>query len=115
MEAKTSLRIPISSSGMHTAPFGLSSPTNACTSTFCSNGLLDPWSGGGVLHSLSDSLVAVVIPNGAHHLDLRAANPADPKDLKAARQVEMKYISTWIAQYWHGTEVLSLHQHSYEV
>ena len=29
-----------------------------------SNGLLDPWSGGGVLHNISDSLVAVIIPEG---------------------------------------------------
>jgi lysosomal Pro-X carboxypeptidase len=29
-----------------------------------SNGLLDPWSGGGVLHNISDSLVAVIIPKG---------------------------------------------------
>lgn len=27
-----------------------------------SNGLLDPWHGGGVLESISDSLVAVIIP-----------------------------------------------------
>lgn len=34
------------------------------------NGLLDPWSSGGILEDLSDSLVALVDPLGGHHADL---------------------------------------------
>jgi len=63
------------------------------------NGLLDPWSSGGVLRSLSDSLVAVIIPNGAHHLDLRGADPADPQDVQDARRVQREFIGVWIQQY----------------
>ena len=51
------------------------------------------------MQSISDSLVAVVISDGAHHLDLRAANPADPPDVIAARDLEMKHISQWIKDY----------------
>lgn len=65
-----------------------------------SNGLLDPWHVGGVLQSLSESLVAVVIPSGAHHIDMRASNPADPPDVKAARKTEEAAISKWLLQYY---------------
>lgn len=64
-----------------------------------SNGLLDPWSSGGVTVSLSSSLVPVIIPDGAHHLDLRSSNKNDPKDVIAARQKEKEIIKQWIQQY----------------
>ncbi|CAG7717024.1 unnamed protein product [Allacma fusca] len=64
-----------------------------------SNGLLDPWSGGGVLESLSDSLISVIIPEGAHHLDLRGSNVNDPPSVIKAREVEKSEIRKWIAQF----------------
>ena len=64
-----------------------------------SNGGLDPWSGGGVLMDLSPSLVSIIIPEGAHHLDLRASNPADPPSVTAARQREKSIIKQWIEQH----------------
>ena len=45
---------------------------------------------------MSPSLVAVVIHDGAHHLDLRAATSADPSDVIAARSLERQFISQWI-------------------
>ncbi|XP_021400710.2 lysosomal Pro-X carboxypeptidase isoform X2 [Lonchura striata] len=54
-----------------------------------SNGVLDPWSAGGVTQNISNSLVAVVIPDGAHHLDLRSRNPLDPKSVQQARAMEI--------------------------
>ena len=45
---------------------------------FFANGELDPWHAGGLLESVSDSIIAHVMPDCAHHLDLRLPNPADP-------------------------------------
>ena len=55
-----------------------------------SNGGLDPWHGGGFL-TPGDPASGnhwVFMPNGAHHLDLRAPHPDDPPDVTAARQLE---------------------------
>eukprot|EP01118_Nematostelium_gracile_P017240 TRINITY_DN7306_c0_g1_i1.p1 TRINITY_DN7306_c0_g1~~TRINITY_DN7306_c0_g1_i1.p1 ORF type:complete len:130 (-),score=35.88 TRINITY_DN7306_c0_g1_i1:39-428(-) len=62
-----------------------------------SNGRLDPWSGGGVLQSVSE-MDAIFIHDGAHHLDLRAPNEADPQSVIKARQIEETYITQWILE-----------------
>ncbi|OPJ74645.1 lysosomal Pro-X carboxypeptidase isoform X1 [Patagioenas fasciata] len=61
-----------------------------------SNGGLDPWSAGGVTRNISHSLVAIMIPEGAHHLDLRGRNPSDPKSVQQARDLELCYMKQWI-------------------
>lgn len=64
-----------------------------------SNGLLDPWSAGGVTKNISDSLVAVIIEEGAHHLDLRHKNPLDPPSVVRARNTEKFYMTKWIKEF----------------
>lgn len=61
-----------------------------------SNGLLDPWSGGGVFSTENENIQIVIIPDGAHHLDLRSTNPEDPASITYARQLYVKYIQRWI-------------------
>ena len=60
---------------------------------------MDPWSTGGVVEDQNPSVVAVIIPEGAHHLDLRAAEPADPKSVITARNIHKKNIKKWIQEY----------------
>nr|XP_056714506.1 lysosomal Pro-X carboxypeptidase [Euleptes europaea] len=61
-----------------------------------SNGGLDPWSGGGVTQNITDTLVAVVIPEGAHHLDLRSNSPFDPNSVLQARMLEVHFMKLWV-------------------
>ena len=63
-----------------------------------SNGAYDPWSGGGVLSNLSASLHAIIVPSGAHHIDLMFTDPADPPDVTQVRAREMAIIAQWIRQ-----------------
>ena len=91
----------------------------AATNIVFSNGLYDPWSSGGVVRNVStvvvatdngtrtragtartraaDGITAVIIPEGAHHLDLMFSNAQDPPSVVAARQVELAHIRQWIA------------------
>jgi len=72
-----------------------------------SNGLLDPWDVGGVLETspaeVARGVVAVLIPSGAHHLDLFFSHPDDPQDVTDARAVERDHIASWIASASHST------------
>lgn len=63
-----------------------------------SNGGLDPWSAGGVTYNITDSLISIMIPDGAHHLDLRYSNEHDTASVRAARALEVKYFREWIRQ-----------------
>eukprot|EP00053_Salpingoeca_punica_P007734 m.70486 g.70486 ORF g.70486 m.70486 type:complete len:486 (-) comp14302_c1_seq1:444-1901(-) len=62
------------------------------------NGLLDPWWPGGVLSDLSPTLRAFQIEGGAHHLDLRGSDPADPPSVVLVREASKGIILGWIAE-----------------
>lgn len=60
------------------------------------NGGLDPWSGASPVTSLSDSLPACFMENGAHHLDLRSPNAADPKEVVECRAIVLATLKKWV-------------------
>ena len=78
-----------------------------------SNGLLDPWSSAGVyddmaviepgaytgpwLRNISSSkdVSALILPLGAHHLDLMFSDDDDPPEATYARRVEYAAIDRW--------------------
>lgn len=66
-----------------------------------SNGLLDPWSGGGVLRTDNEKIRIIILPDSAHHLDLRAANAKDPQSVKFAREFHSNSIREWLNAYNH--------------
>jgi len=65
-----------------------------------SNGDIDPWSGGGIMTNITTDNIALVIKDGAHHLDLRLPeDESDPESVKVARLTEYAYIKRW-AEDW---------------
>ena len=69
------------------------------TNVIFSNGLLDPWHGGGFYPSdnADASNVFCVMPKGAHHGDLRKPEADDPADITACRALEEATIGGWLA------------------
>ena len=63
-----------------------------------SNGLQDGWSAGGVLKNMSDSLIAITIPNGAHHSDMRGSSNLDTSDIIDARNQERHILTKWVKE-----------------
>jgi Serine carboxypeptidase S28 len=60
------------------------------------NGNLDPWQVGGVTTDINSNIYVKVLTGSAHHLDLRAPNPADPADVTAVRTKVTTLLTTWI-------------------
>ncbi|KAL7127178.1 hypothetical protein ABFS83_14G238000 [Erythranthe nasuta] len=65
-----------------------------------SNGLRDPYSSGGVLEDLSESVVAVTTRNGSHCLDILEAAKTDPEWLIMQRNTELQIIQGWLTTYY---------------
>ncbi|CAL1404130.1 unnamed protein product [Linum trigynum] len=65
-----------------------------------SNGLKDPYSRGGVLENISDSIHAIYTANGSHCLDLGASNVTDPEWLIAQRKEEIHIVHGWLTTYY---------------
>ncbi|XP_027342783.1 lysosomal Pro-X carboxypeptidase-like [Abrus precatorius] len=65
-----------------------------------SNGLRDPYSSGGLLNNISDTLVAVYTVNGSHCLDILPGRKDDPEWLVEQRNKEIHIIRGWITQYY---------------
>lgn len=64
-----------------------------------SNGLRDPWSSGGVVENISESIVALPTKEGTHCLDIFPSLASDPEWLKEQKAKEIEYIKSWIQQY----------------
>ncbi|KAL0007857.1 hypothetical protein SO802_009359 [Lithocarpus litseifolius] len=67
-----------------------------------SNGLRDPYSSGGILENISDSILAVYTKEGSHCLDIvPAASANDPKWLITQRKKEVRIMRRWFNKYYH--------------
>ncbi|GMN56145.1 hypothetical protein TIFTF001_025263 [Ficus carica] len=63
-----------------------------------SNGLRDPYSSGGVLENISNSVLAISTTNGSHCLDILQAKETDPDWLIKQRKIEVAIIKRWIVR-----------------
>ncbi|OBS78167.1 hypothetical protein A6R68_19446 [Neotoma lepida] len=54
--------------------------------------------------TLYDTLVAIYIPQAAHHLDLRANTAFDPSTVLSSRLLEVKHMKKWIADFYRNAK-----------
>lgn len=84
--------------GYYNEALGIDAVASSSNIVFA-NGLLDPWSSGGVMANVSDTLLAYIIPEGAHHLDLFFSNPEDPPSVTQVRRQQVGQIQKWVDEY----------------
>lgn len=67
------------------------------------NGMNDGWSVGSINTNLSETLIAINMPNGAHHSDLshEPPGPHDTSDVVAARAQVTQLLSDWLDEIRH--------------
>uniref|UniRef100_A0A1J3EWG3 Lysosomal Pro-X carboxypeptidase n=1 Tax=Noccaea caerulescens TaxID=107243 RepID=A0A1J3EWG3_NOCCA len=73
-----------------------------------SNGLSDPYSVGGVLENISDTVVAMTTKNGSHCQDIGLKSKGDPEWLVMQREKEIEMIDSWISTYQKDLQDLSI-------
>ncbi|OMO58222.1 Peptidase S28 [Corchorus capsularis] len=78
-----------------------------------SNGLRDPYSRGGVLENISDSIHAVYTVNGSHCLDILSEQKTDPEWLIKQRKIEIKIIKGWMSKYYADLKAFKLSRRSF--
>jgi lysosomal Pro-X carboxypeptidase len=76
--------------------FGAGNVQGATNIVF-SNGLLDPWHSGGILHNVSATVRSYIVPDGAHHLDLLFSTPQDSQYVQEVRSAERQHIREWLS------------------
>lgn len=69
----------------------------AASNIVLANGLLDPWHSGGVLKNVSSTVLALIIPEGGHHLDLFFSTPEDPPSVLEVRRQQVANIRAWVS------------------
>lgn len=72
-----------------------------------SNGLRDPYSSGGVVEDISESIVAVTTTNGSHCLDLVLRMQTDPEWLVMQRKTEIEIFKGWIQTYYADLQAIN--------
>jgi len=73
-----------------------------CTNILFSNGVLDAWSTGGMLYNATESwgCKSLILPDSAHHFDLRFPNKdKDPVEVVKYRDLEKAYFDQILKDY----------------
>ncbi|GMF11283.1 unnamed protein product [Phytophthora lilii] len=83
-----------------TTQYGGRKALKAASNIVFSNGNYDPWSGTGVLQNYSESVVALSVEGGAHHLDLMFSNKLDTPSVLAVREAEKEHMHKWAREFY---------------